>query len=305
MNRDEMEHPDPQTPDSDATISDPTDESQFRDFARLVPVNQSACIAFSEVVERMKQDPAWAPNAAKFIQSSAMKRSLTELSGSETDTSAAASDSSRTPRVWSGYYRFNLDQPPRQLKYGWIAGYDVNKVDILLVPRDKAYRVRGAHARFAFKLQTYAFMIITDPDKGRGRSVLLNGTDEVRNSERVLWASETGITFGELSYKLVRTSVSEKALRDQLSIWRKELNFSSFEPPSYLAPTPSPDDYEYNGYIIKSVFAQGSTCSVAAGIDKNSGAAVAVKKMLRTTRNSSMVQKEIEVSKDIGSHVSS
>ena len=304
MSRDQMEHPDPQTPDSESTISDPTDESQFRDFARLVPVNQSACIAFNDVVDKMKQDPTWAPHASNFIQSSTMKRSLTELSGSETDSSNAASASSMAPRIWTGYYRLNLEQLPKRMKYGWIVGNDPDEVDILLTPRKHTCRVRTRHARFTFKLETYAFMVVTDPDRGRGRSVLLNGTDEVRNSERVLWAPETGVTFGELSYKLVRTAVSERTLREQLLIWRKELKFSSFEPPSYLAPTPSPDDYEYNGYIIKSVFAQGSTCSVSAGIDKKNGAAVAVKKMLRNSRNYRMVQNEIEVSKYVGSHVS-
>lgn len=303
MSKDEIECPDPQTPDSDSTISDPTDESQFRDFARLVPVNQSACIAFSNVVEKMKQNPDWAPHASNFVQSSAKKQSLTEMSGSETDTSNTGSESSAAPAIWTGYYRFNMDQLPKRMKLGWVIGSDADNVDVLLAINRHTNRVRAHHARFAFELNTYAFMVIAD--SGRGRTVLLNGTDEVRNSERVIWAPETGVTIGELAYKLVRTSVSEKTLREQLRMWRQVLGFSEFEPPSYLAPTPSPDDYEYNGYIIKSVFAQGSTCSVSAGIDKKSGAAVAVKKMLRNARNHKMVQNEIEVSKYVGSHVSS
>ena len=303
MNRDQADGSTlsgPNTPDSESTISDPKDESHFRDFARLVPVNKQAYLAFNDVVDKIKQDPSWAPHATNFIQASPFKRALTEMSGSETDTSASASEASLAPRIWSGYYRFNLDQLPKRMRFGWLIGTDPTEVDLLLTPRKRVCRVRGRHARFAFQLQSYSFMVIAD----FGRTVLLNGIDEVRNAERVLWAHETGITVGELSYKLVRTAVSETTLREQLLTWRKELGISSFEPPSYLAPTPSPDDYKYHGYVIKAVFAQGSTCSVSAGVDERTGKAVAVKKMLRNQRNWRLVQNEIEVSKDVGSHVS-
>lgn len=302
------------TPDSQATIPDPPDESYYRDFARLVPVNRQARIAFSEVAERMKVEAEWAPHAAHFVHIDAVKRSLTELTGSsETDasvdslhdadasssSSSAAASAAAVPPVWTGYYRLNLERPPLRPHVGWVLGSYLNNADLLLTARRQLYRVRGRHARLAFNLQSYSLLAFAD----FGHAILLEGKEELRNGQRVLWAGETAISLGELSYKLVRTTVSDSTLREQLNHWRDTIGTTSLEPPAYLAPTPSPDDYEYNGYIIKAVFAQGSTCSVSAGVDKRTGAAVAVKKMIRNGRNRDMVRNEIEVLKYLANHV--
>ncbi len=288
------------SPDSQATVPDSLHDSETSDFARLVPVNRQACIAFNEVVERIKKEPDWNSHAQQYLNVSESKTSLgADFSGSETDSAPDIYGTNNTS-VWTGYYRLNLELPPRRFRYGWVIGSNPDEADILLTTKKQQYRVRGKHARLTYDLLSYAFLVVAD----FGRSVLLDGKDEVRNAQRVVWSKATGVTLGDLSYKLVRTGLKEQILREQLSVLRNELGASKHEPPAYLAPTPSNDDYEYSGYIVKGVFAQGATCSVSAGLDKRTGVAVAVKKMVRNSRNFLMVKNEVEIMKSIGSHVS-
>lgn len=74
------------------------------DFARLVPTSPLARLAFSNLVQKLRDDPQSAPNARRFIhyEEAVSPGSDTELS----DTSSSGGrGSSRGDIRWVGYWR--------------------------------------------------------------------------------------------------------------------------------------------------------------------------------------------------------
>lgn len=269
------------------------------DFGRLVPANTNACIAFDELATRFRDDIFWNRHARRFVHIDEVKKDVEVLpSESDTDSEAVVERVSR----WTGYYRLNLNIPPQNLGLGWAMGSGRREnelVDLLLVDKNRKYQVRGTHARITHDPRSNALLILTDSK----RKIILNGTDEVEGAQRVIWKSETGITIGDLVYKLQLHEVDAYRYKEKLSELRKNAGYPAFEPPKSLDPTPSTYKFEYDDYILDKPFESGSTCTVSTATHKITGAAVAMKKIVRTARNSDKIKMEIEIMDLIGSHV--
>ncbi|KAI9676520.1 MAG: hypothetical protein M1817_000678 [Caeruleum heppii] len=269
------------------------------DFARLFPRNPLARIAFDEVVEKLRRDGA-TPYAHRFLVYEKAKDDLSSESGSETRTNALKPQAIN----WTGYYRLNNGIPPKSRSLGWVMGSgrqdDLGEagVDFLLTSRSKAYRVRGRHARLVHNLSTGILMIQTDYN----RRVLLDGKLSIQGGKQAITTTSTGIILGDLAYSLVFTNLNEDVYKAQLSALRTEVGMTDSEPPPSLGPIPSATHYDIMGYTVQGVFAEGSTCTVAAGIKKDEGSAVAVKRMKRNKHNFDSIQKEIDVLRRIGQH---
>lgn len=265
------------------------------DFARLVPANRAARVAFSEIVGEVKSDSNWNRHAQRYIHINGKEELLSELSASETETEAKEQRC-----LWTGYYRFNINIPPFSQGLGWIAGsgrkdLEHGGVDFLLTS-SSLHHVAGRHARFAHNLSG-TLLIIADT-----RRVVLNGIEEFRGDQRAITSRTTGVAFGDLTYTVVFTELDAGVYEEQLSGLRKAAG-QDYEPPPFLKPTPRDTDYELKGYSVKGVFAEGSTCTVAVGVNRKTGSPVAIKKMKRNRYNFLKVQHEVKVLKAINPHV--
>jgi hypothetical protein len=92
---------------------------------------------------------------------------------------------------------------------------------------------------------------------------------------------KTAIAFGDLEYELSFTDIDQSLYRAQLDQLAQLLNYQGHRPGLFLDPTPAETDYMImNKYFIRSSFTQGSTCWICAAVDKDTGASVAVKKIV-------------------------
>lgn len=268
------------------------------DFARLIPVNESACIAFDDLAAKFKRDYYWNKHARQYVHIDETKKDIQFIpSESDTETESPKESISR----WTGYYRFSLSIPPRDIRLGWPigSGRQDQVVDLLLTDKHRQYQIRGIHARVTHKSSSNVLLIMTD----HKRKITLNGTQEIEGNQRVLWDWETGVTIGDLVYKLQLLKVDEHEYQEQLLQLRKTAGIYTHEPPITLDPTPSEKKYLYSDYIIDKPFDSGSTCTVLSGVHKITGVAYAVKKIVRTSKNSALIKWEVDVMKAIGSHV--
>ena len=288
------------TNDEEKTVPNtPEDTSSSQsngDFARLIPANRSSRIAFDEVVDMLRTPSSgWSDtNLEKFLHVEKGKARLDEI----IDTDSESQISSIPIMLWTGYYRLNMDIPPSNIKLGWVVGRgrgDLGNrgIDFLLTSRS-LYDVAGRHARFYHNSSSGALMVFANR-----RPAVLNGTFELSNDECAITAPITGISFGDLSYRLTFTSLNPQIYTRQL----KNLDNSSEALPAFMSPTPASTDYPLRDYTVKTVFSEGSTCVMSSGIVNRTGAWVAIKEMKRNTRNSSALAHEIEINKAISPHV--
>jgi serine/threonine protein kinase len=288
----------PNTPDEFTSTS-----VQYNgDFARLIPTNALAKIAFDELARLMRTEPEWNHHARRSIH---VEHCLSSPSPAilESDTDGEVPQKP-TPTL-TGYYRLNLLIPPHDHRFGWFLGSgrrDLGDagVDFLLTAQRRQYRVAGRHARLSLHPETAVLLLTVD----NGRVVILNGQEELRNGSRAICTLSTGIMIGDLAYKLVYTELDDDLFREQLSTARIETGQTGLAPPATLATTPSNTDQEYQGYIIQSPFAYGTEAIVSAGIDRRTGEAVAVKKVQRKQANTFRIRAELELMKTLKPHVS-
>lgn len=262
------------------------------DFARLIPEGRLARLAFSQIVDDSHNIPSWNSHARRFIHVGPR----VPLRGASTGPTSSSSDfegPSQPPEmIWTGWFRLNMGIPPDNASLGWIVGSGrANRVADFLICRPKSYNVSGRHARFLHHKHTGQFLVHSD-----GRKVLLEGKEEVMNSKRTFTKPITGISFGDLTYTMVFTDLSEEVYRHQI--------MTSSSPPSFLTPTPSVTDLDVQNYSIKSMIAKGSTCVVSLAIDRRTGDAVAIKRMHRDSRNEAKIREEEKVLRSLKPHVS-
>lgn len=287
----------PNSPKDDSFSVD--DDGANGDFARLVPANRAARIAFNEVVDKLRTpDSGWTETGLeKYMHIDRVKVDVHE-ENSDTDTDGDIPP--LTISLWTGYYRLNLDIPPSNGKIGWVVGRGrsdlINRGIDFLLTCSSIYGVSGRHARFLHHSSSNALMVVA----GR-RPVVLNGTVELENAHQAITAVVTGISFGDLIYRLTFTSLNRNVYAQQLKNLHRS---SSGGLPGFMSPTPASTDYELKHYTVKAVFAEGSTCIMSSGIDRRTGALVAIKEMKRNVRNSSALAHEIEVNRSLSPHVS-
>lgn len=272
------------------------------DFARLIPQNRAACIAFSQLVEASKAGPETGIHGSKFMYIRANKTCYdSDLSTSDPDVSHSSrrpGDTAQT-KLWSGYYRLNMDILPQNYKLGWVVGrgradHPNGGVDLQLT-NSKGLQVSGRHARFSHNAA--GILLITSDV----RKVVLDGKEILRNDRRAIASPLTGIQFGDLTYVLEFTNLP--GYRQQLANIRKK-NDEMYKPPSFLDPTPSSADFVLEVYVIQAVFAQGSTCTVSCGYVRKTGSLVAIKRMKRHTYNKMHIAREVKLLRAVTPHVS-
>lgn len=225
------------------------------DFARLIPVNRPAMLAFDEIVKTLKLDPQWNLNARRFIHYDDSPHNLPlHWKGSETDTDTEIEPN----KIWIGYYRLNLDILPSIPSLGWILGggrSDMKDqgVDFLLTLQKKQHHVHGRHARLKHHPESGILMLIVD----QGKMVVVNGKERVEGSQRAIATIDTGLSIGDLDYRVEFTLLTENTYREQLANSREWLNSGNKEPLGSLEITPSENHFEYHGFFIQTPFGAG------------------------------------------------
>lgn len=296
----------PNTPDTvvlEGHFSPRTNARLQGDFARLIPVNHAAIMAFHSIAQRMNVDPAWNPHVRRFLFVEETKRQLSpEWDGTSDTSSSTRSDPGQ---VLTGYYRLSLELITNHPRLGWVIGSGrkdlVNGgVDFLLTLEKNKHHVHGRHARLVHHSQNGALMLAV----GIGKAVLVNGIERLEGSQRVLGSVRTALSFGNLSYNLEFTGLNENSYREKLGDLFTKLHPDSDIPPMSLELTPLEHHHELHGFMIHSPFASGASGVVSAGFEKSSGQAVAVKRVKRTPATVARIQLEIQIYKKIGDHVS-
>lgn len=295
----------PDTPDTVLLEPDWSPRTHARlqgDFARLIPVNRPAILAFHSIAERARLDPEWNPHVRKFLFIEETKRQLSpEWDGS--DTSSGTKDD--PAQILTGYYRLSLELLTNHTKLGWVLGSGRNDlanggVDFLLTLEKGKHHVHGRHARLVHHLQNGVLMLVV----GKGKVVLVNGIERLAGSQRVLGSVRTALSIGDLSYNLEFTGMNETRYREQLGDLFAKLHPDNDIPPLSLELTPLEHHHELHGFWIHSPFASGASGVISAGFDKASGQAVAIKRVKRTPATVARIQLEVQIYRKIGDHVS-
>ena len=278
--------------------------SREGDFAQLIPNNDLAKQAFSRLVKMQKLEPDEEYHYIKYIFYTACEegaashpsRHFEESSADETEESDLEATSPIEPLRWEGYYRLNMEIPPKSRRLGWVIGrgrysQDSN-IDILLCPKRSpqyALGVGGRHFRLRHNLQSGALLVCTTD-----RPVILNGKEELVRCNRALSTAITAITVGGLDYVLHFTNISEVLYKKQLASLR-EVVASDIVASPWLEMTPRATHFEMEGYTIHGNFARSATCTVAGGVAHVGGNPVAIKRMIRSKRNFSSIRSEVQL----------
>ncbi|KIX05274.1 uncharacterized protein Z518_06146 [Rhinocladiella mackenziei CBS 650.93] len=293
----------PSTPDTvilENHFSPRTNARLQGDFARLIPVNRPAILAFHSIAERMRLDPAWNPHARKYIFVEDSKRQLSpEWDGSDTSNGTKNEPS----QVLIGYYRLSLDLIANHPELGWVVGSGRKDlpnggVDFLLTLQKNKHRVHGRHARLVHHAKNGALMLVVS----KGKVVTVNGLERLEGSQRVLGSIRTALSFGNLSYNLEFTGLNETSYREKLGDLLTKRHPNNDIPPMSLELTPQEHHFELHGFTIHSPFASGTSGIVSAGFEQSTGRAVAIKRVRRTPATVARIQLEIRIYKKIGDH---
>ena len=298
----------PNTPDTlpleENDIFSPRTGARLRgDFARLVPINHDAVLAFHSVAERTRIEPDWNPHVKRFLF---IEDDPRQLSPEWDGTSDTSSDATRAlpSQVLTGHYRLSLDLLTNHPRLGWVIGSGRKDlpnggVDFLLTLQKSRHHVHGRHARLVHA-PNGALMVVV----GKGKAVIVNGIERLEGSQRVMGSIRTAISFGNLSYNLEFTGLNESSYRDRLEELFTRLHPDGDVPPMSLELTPLEHHHELHGFMIHSPFASGANGVVSAGFEKSSGQAVAIKRVRRTPATVARIQLEIQIYRKIGDHVS-
>ena len=297
----------PSTPDTllleDSFFSPKTNAKLRGDFARLVPVNHDAILAFHSIAERARLEPDWNAHIAKFLFIEDVPRAISPEWDGHSDT-ASDTTGSFPGQVLTGYYRLSLELLTNHPQLGWVIGsgrpdLPTGGVDFLLTLQKNKHHVHGRHARI-LHAQNGALMLVV----AKKKAVLVNGMDRLEGSQRVMGSVRTALAFGNLSYNLEFTGLHESTYREKLGELFTKLHPDGDVPPLSLELTPLEHHHELHGYVIHSPFASGASGVVSAGFEKSTGKAVAIKRVKRTPATVARIQLEIQIYRRIGDHVS-
>lgn len=271
------------------------------DFARLIPDNSSAKVAFSDLAAVIKATPEVERPWRHLIHVNEAQETLeTEMEISEVE-----SDNEEHRLIWTGHYRFSLTNsllPQQFSRYGWILGGGRKElkddgVDIMLTLTKAQHRVRGRHARLALNDKSNALLLVVDPQK----KVRLNG-EPIQNESRVITARRTRLEIGILQYCFEYTGLSHVRYHDQLEKLRNS-NVLQGTVHKALEATPTEKQIPVDNYIIHPPFAYGSYGVISACVRRTDGAPFAAKRVARTARSQSEIDFEIAMFRAVGGHV--
>ena len=275
-------------------------------FAVLLPANDSARDSFHQVAFKKLEDRDWNPNASRNIKIDKGGAVVSTYSD-ESESDGGTGPARKFRPVLKGSYILDFAKAPRQPDKGWIVGggkYSEgdDPPDILLTEKKKYDRVSSRHASLSHNFTSGA-LIITASDNNNN-AVTING-HEVVNDQCVLHGRTTSLEFGRLKYTLeVRRYDTDEDYRNHLKFYKQRHGLEGDDYPSCLLATPADSDFVTEKYIMKNPVGDGATSVVYGAIERKTGAAVAIKKMKRTEKNSQAVARDIEIAKYIGEHVS-
>lgn len=298
------------------------------DFARLIPLSPLARRAFNELVGILEADHNALKHARNFIHYVRMEseeheaphrppeqldelRSVMQFRDSEDsgalcmygDDLEGSEGSIEEAYKWCGYYRLNLDIPPKHINLGWVIGSSNSRmpehhVDFRLTPRPGQHGVRERHARFLHNKESGVLMLHAD-----SWPVLVDGKSVLRNAAIAI-CDKTGVGLGDLAYSIDFTSdMDPEKYQKQLRSVNNQRRGSAV--PTFLTPTPTPSlrRRSEDKYYIYPVAAGGASSTVSHAYTKATGKSVAIKKMTRNDRHASLIRNEVEILRKMN-HVS-
>ncbi|KZF23198.1 kinase-like protein [Xylona heveae TC161] len=308
------------------------DDNELDQFALLRPWNIEACLAFSDIIERIINNDPLLHHHRQFIEYESMRVPLQQAmsisrqlnnSGefensfdTETETESDWGNKSEGDRgqrdvyVWTGGYVLSLGCLPHLPSIGWQVGSGRWKVgttnldpcggvDILLTGDSRRAAVRGIHARMAFNRQTGLLMLQARHSEPYG--VRLDNESFALQS-RSLNARSSIVRFGKLEYIFAYTvqpnSGSEKLFQLQKQKFFRE-HLQAPPPIEATSATPSQNDLVLGNWTLKRAVGRGAFGTVLAATHRN-GAVVAFKTFMRyDSRSDRFAQLEIAAAEQL------
>ena len=261
----------------------PTPVEAEGDFARLIPLNELARLAFSQVVETYLRDPENYLQISRYVHFEKDNDGFSDVS--EPDNSQDA----QPGRLWKGYYRLNLAILPVSPALGWIAGSDYHGLrkehSFVLTTKSRKYGVGRSHARFAFHHTTGCLLL-----HALSRTLTVHasfGIVRLTNNSRALTESAT-IGIGNLMYSFEYTGEGEtnQFHRSLETLMRTELGQTNFELSESLSTVGSQADVQLKDYTLKRAVASGTNGIVSPAYNKSTGEAVAIERLKTRTLQS-------------------
>lgn len=275
---------------------DSTESFDF-DFAQLVPVNDSARLAFDELARLKAADPEWNPHARNYIHVEEEQ----EPFGDE-DQSDEPSSTSRS--IYTGYFRLSLALLPKRLARGWVIGSGRQAlsdpdVDYLVTVDGRRDRVRSHHAQIVYHQETRVLLLKVPANK----SVFVDGM-KIQHGLRALTSVTSGLTIGNLSFQLQFHEHRRNDYLAQLENFAELSNHFVGDRIETLDPTPSDQHFTLRGYQFQTPQAAGAYGVVSACVKNTTGDVYAVKRVKKSRDTVKEVEQELEIFAALQTHVS-
>jgi hypothetical protein len=282
-------------------------------FARLIPLNTIARIAFDEAYE---SSTAVADKSHIYVEprqhydKDALIFRLQEQKKQQGD--ANESDSPTDPdtdtenhqkhygMIWTGWFAFDLAVAPGERTTGWTVGSGRKNVhiDYPVVTRSLATGVRGYHARFNFHQNT-GHLFISKVSRVRDAEVIVNGKGVSCGEQFTLNQNSMNIRLGRLEYEFRYTDFgqTEDYYTAQHLYMERFLRVQSL-PYQTLTPTPAGTFRTFGSWTVGPSLGKGTYGRVFSATNSK-GEIVAIKVVERGQRTVRQVNREIHVLQEL------
>jgi hypothetical protein len=184
------------------------------------------------------------------------------VSSTEVDTDSE-DDSRHSGMIWTGYYTFDLQNPPADPILGWVGGRgDPNSettVEIPLGREDKRNDVRSRHILFNFHHNSTGFLSVLSRASQTGRNqVTVNGISVARGMTHSLNQSPTIIRLGTLEYRFKYTSFATSEIFNVQRAQYLRRNLGTSAPTIHLAPTPTEQARMFGIWTLNAPLGKGT-----------------------------------------------
>ena len=270
-------------------------------FARLMPADRPAHLAFHRIAEKVKADPSWNQHARKYMVIYDKKVDIVDVT-SESESEGGSGPQAQKRSIWWGHYELNFNVPPRDPRQGWIIGGgrfgpNDDSPELVLTERKMQDCIRGRHARLYHSYSCGALLLRLASDS----MAVVDGKD--LQDSIVIWSNETRVAFGTMNYAIQLDGAVESIHRARLNRYHQTHNLGMNKFPINLLSTPAPSDYIHKDYIVKNPVAHGGFSTVFAAVHLKTSAVVAIKRTIRHHGNAGQIQREIEMAACLGRHV--
>lgn len=280
--------------------SEDAPESFDFDFAQLVPINDSARLAFDELARLKAADPEWNPHARNYIHVEEEQ----EPFGDDEDDEQSDEPSSSSRSIHTGYFRLSLGLQPKRFARGWVIGCGRQAlsdpdVDFLVTVDGRRDRVRSRHAQIVYHRETRVLMLKVPPKK----SVILDGV-KLQHGAAALTRRTSGLTIGNLSFQLQFHGQHRTEYLAQLDKIAELSTYFVGDRIETLDPTPSDQYFTLHGYQFQTPQAAGAYGVVSACVQNTTGDVYAVKRVKKSRDTTEEVEKELQIFRALQVHVS-